>query len=116
MRPSCFVPRSVAIIVILTVLASFTTGQSIEGDWYRKEIRQKYSKQEVYITMRDGVRLFTSIYTPKDSTVPHPVLLSRTPYNIEPGGQNNFNPFIQAYSRYANGNYIMVYQDVRGTV
>jgi hypothetical protein len=28
-------------------------------------LRQKYDKMEVYITMRDGIKLFTSIYTPK---------------------------------------------------
>ena len=77
-------------------------------------IKQKYDKQEVYITMRDGVRLFTSIYTPKSSNITHPVLLNRTPYNIEPGGPENFNFFLQIYSRYTDEEYIMVFQDVRG--
>jgi uncharacterized protein len=77
-------------------------------------LKQKYDKQEVYITMRDGVRLFTSIYTPKNSSVVHPVLLNRTPYNIEPGGPNSFNFFMQIYGRYASEEYIMVFQDVRG--
>jgi len=77
-------------------------------------LKQKYDKQEVYITMRDGVRLFTSVYTPKNTSVSHPVLLTRTPYNIEPGGPANFNFFMQLYSRYTEEEYIMVYQDVRG--
>ena len=77
-------------------------------------LKQKYDKQEVYITMRDGVRLFTSIYTPKNSSVSHPILLNRTPYNIEPAGPSSFNFFLQVYSRYADEEYIMVYQDVRG--
>jgi len=77
-------------------------------------LKQKYDKQEVYITMRDGVRLFTSVYTPKNTSENHPVLLNRTPYNIESGGPDNFNFFMQNYSRYAEGEYIMVYQDVRG--
>jgi putative CocE/NonD family hydrolase len=77
-------------------------------------LKQKYTKQEVYITMRDGVKLFTSIYSPKNTSVKHPVLLNRTPYNIEPGGPDNFNFFTQLYSRYMNDEYIMVYQDVRG--
>jgi putative CocE/NonD family hydrolase len=77
-------------------------------------LKQKYNKQEVYITMRDGVRLFTSIYTPKNESVTHPILLSRTPYNIEPGGPDQFNNFVQRYSRYTDEEYIMVYQDVRG--
>jgi putative CocE/NonD family hydrolase len=77
-------------------------------------LKQKYEKQEVYITMRDGVKLFTSIYTPKNISVNHPILLNRTPYNIEPGGALNFNFFMQLYSRYVEDEYIMVYQDVRG--
>jgi uncharacterized protein len=77
-------------------------------------LKQKYDKQEVYITMRDSVKLFTSIYTPKNTSVNHPILLNRTPYDIEPGGPDNFNFFMQLYSRYADENYIMVYQDVRG--
>ena len=79
-----------------------------------EDLKLKYNKKEVYITMRDGVKLFTSIYTPKDSSVNHPVLLNRTPYDIEPGGPDNFNFFMQVYSRYALDNYIMVFQDVRG--
>ncbi len=64
--------------------------------------------------MRDGVRLFTSVYTPKNNQVKHPILLNRTPYNIEPGGPENFNFFMQLYSRYTEEEYIMVFQDVRG--
>jgi putative CocE/NonD family hydrolase len=64
--------------------------------------------------MRDGVKLFTSIYSPKNNSSAHPILLNRTPYNIEPGGPANYNFFMQVYSRYTDDDYIMVYQDVRG--
>lgn len=77
-------------------------------------LKQKYVKQEVYITMRDGIRLFTSVYTPKNNFAAHPILLNRTPYNIEPQGPENFNFFMQLYSRYVEEEYIMVFQDVRG--
>ncbi|MGD0583136.1 MAG: CocE/NonD family hydrolase [Bacteroidales bacterium] len=78
------------------------------------ELKQKYDKQEVYITMRDGVKLFTSIYTPKNSTDPSPILLNRTPYDIEPGGPDGFNFFLHLWQRYTDDNYIIVFQDVRG--
>jgi hypothetical protein len=77
-------------------------------------LKQTYDKKEVYITMRDGVKLFTSIYTPKNKTVSHPVLLNRTPYNIEPAGAERYSFFLQAYSRYVEDEYIIVFQDVRG--
>jgi hypothetical protein len=96
------------IFIILPALSSTIFSQSPES------IKQKYNKQEVYITMRDGIRLFTSIYTPKDTSIVHPVLLNRTPYNIEPGGSDSYNFFVNLYSRYTQDEYIMVYQDVRG--
>ena len=99
--------RAVLTILLTTVISS-SYSQS------REAVKQKYEKKEVYITMRDGVRLFTSIYTPKNKSVAHPMLLNRTPYNIEPGGPGSINFFMQLYSRYTEDDYIMVYQDVRG--
>lgn len=79
-----------------------------------ESLKKNYDKQEVYITMRDGIRLFTSIYTPKNNSEPHPVLLNRTPYNIEPNGPESVNYFMKVYYRYVDEEYIMVFQDVRG--
>lgn len=76
------------------------------------DVRSGYNKKEVYITMRDGVRLFTSVYTPTDNSEPHPIILTRTPYNIEPAGPENFN--ISINSEFIKDNYIRVLQDVRG--
>jgi hypothetical protein len=85
-----------------------------QGTFGEEGLKQKYDKQEIYITMRDGVRLFTSIYTPKNSTVKHPILLNRTPYNIESRGAESYNYFLQIYRRYVEEEYIMVFQDLRG--
>lgn len=78
-------------------------------------IRQYYEKKEVYIPMRDGIRLFTSIYSPRDKSQVYPILMMRTPYNSEPGGEENYNFFLSLHSDYLDEGYIMVYQDVRGT-
>jgi uncharacterized protein len=77
-------------------------------------IRNRYDKQEVSIPMRDGIKLFTSIYTPKDTTQFYPMLMLRTPYNIESGGIDQFNWLMSMYYRFVKENYIMVFQDVRG--
>jgi putative CocE/NonD family hydrolase len=79
-------------------------------------IRDNYTKKEVYIPMRDGVKLFTAIYIPKDVTEKHPILMGRTPYSCNPYGENKFHPNLWArHTRYyARENYILVYQDVRG--
>jgi putative CocE/NonD family hydrolase len=108
MKSKTILVSKLVIPIILMIVSSYSYSQPSEG------LKKKYDKQEVYITMRDGVKLFTSIYTPKNNLVPHPVLLNRTPYDIEPGGPNNFNFFMQLYGRYTEDEYIMVFQDVRG--
>src|SRR5664279_3299605 len=100
--------------VKLVLLVTIVSGTPVIFSQQVTDLRQKYDKQEVYITMRDGVRLFTSVYTPKNDSVKHPILISRTPYNIEPGGADSFNYLVQLYKRYTDEEYIMVYQDVRG--
>ncbi|MFI5156880.1 MAG: CocE/NonD family hydrolase, partial [Chitinophagales bacterium] len=47
-------------------------------------IRENYTKMEKYIPMRDGIKLFTAIYMPKDQSEKHPILMTRTPYSCAP--------------------------------
>ena len=108
MKSKSFFSGNLAFLVLLMAFCFPSYAQSPDG------LKQKYNKEEVYITMRDGIRLFTSIYTPKNKSVAHPVLLNRTPYDIEPGGPGSFNFFMQLYSRFTDDEYIMVFQDVRG--
>jgi putative CocE/NonD family hydrolase len=82
----------------------------------QENIQSNYDKKEVYIPMRDGVKLYTAIYTPKDisKNKKYPILMQRTCYSIAPYGEENFkkalgpNPFLE------KDKYIFVYQDVRG--
>ncbi len=76
-------------------------------------VRQNFTKKEVYITMRDGVKLFTSIYTPKEKSKKYPILLKRTPYTVAPYGENDFVKSFQNMTLARQGN-IFVMQDVRG--
>jgi len=78
-------------------------------------IRQNFTKHEYQIPMRDGVKLFTSVYVPKDTTEQHPILLTRTPYSVGPYGPDNYMRWLSNLARqYIKRNYIMVNQDVRG--
>lgn len=78
-------------------------------------IRDNYVKKEIYIPMRDGVKLFTAVYLPKDNSEPHPILMTRTPYSCAPYGENNFRAFWDSHWKYyMRRNYIIVIQDVRG--
>ena len=64
--------------------------------------------------MRDGKKLFTAIYTPKDQSKNYPILLNRTPYSIGPYGEDQFPPKLRPTEAFAKAGYIFVFQDVRG--
>ncbi|MES2279273.1 MAG: CocE/NonD family hydrolase [Bacteroidota bacterium] len=76
-------------------------------------IRDNYTKMEKYITMRDGKRLFTSIYLPKDQTQKYGIVMTRTPYTVSPYG-NDMKGTLGQNMLFAKEGYIFVYQDVRG--
>ncbi len=77
-------------------------------------IKSHYTKREVRIEMRDGVKLFTSIYEPKDTSQRYPILFSRTPYTVAPYGANEYKTSLGPNELFAREGYIFVYQDVRG--
>ena len=79
-----------------------------------EEFLSLYDKREVMIPMRDGVRLFTSIYEPKDKSVAHPILMNRTPYGSGPYGEKLMDLSRPAWKPYSDAGYIIVFQDVRG--
>ncbi|MET3126169.1 putative CocE/NonD family hydrolase [Arcicella rosea] len=79
-------------------------------------VRENFSKQEVYITMRDGIRLFTSIYIPKDisSKNPYPFLIYRTCFGSSPYGSNNYPKLLYYSNHVMREKFIFIKQDVRG--
>ena len=77
-------------------------------------LRDRYTKREVLIPMRDGVKLFTAIYTPKDSARTYPFLLQRTPYSVRPYGTDAYPTELGPSPRFQQEGFIFVYQDVRG--
>ena len=64
--------------------------------------------------MRDGVKLFTAVYTPKDTSVDYPMLMLRTPYSVKPYGSDTFPGMLGPSKYMMEEKYIFVYQDVRG--
>lgn len=100
-----------SLLIILTVICFTVSGQSEDSTWFVNN----YTKKEVYITMRDGIRLFTSIYIPKDNSKKHPFLMMRTPYSCEEYGESKYIQVWGTYwMSYVKSNYILVLQDVRG--
>lgn len=102
------------IVAGLLVLGQFAFTTLFAGD-FSEYIREHYTKYEYRIPMRDGVRLFTTVYVPKDKSRTYPILMMRTPYSVRPYGLDRYisRPGNQR-RRYFQEGYIMVYQDVRG--
>jgi hypothetical protein len=81
-----------------------------------KYVRENYSKYEYKIAMRDGVKLFTAVYIPKDVMEGnrYPILMVRTPYNVAPYGEDQFPEILGPSPLFTREKFIFVYQDVRG--
>src|SRR5579885_3259648 len=77
-------------------------------------IKANYTKYEAQIAMRDGKKLFTSIYVPKDDSEKWPIMFDRTPYSVAPYGIDNYRGNLGPSEKFAKEKFIFVYQDVRG--
>ena len=77
-------------------------------------VKANYTKYEYQIPMRDGKRLFTSVYVPKDQSVKYPIMLSRTPYSVSPYGEDKYKSDLGPSPLFGKDGFIFVYQDVRG--
>lgn len=95
----------------LLFVSLFAMGLSAQGLPYVKE---HYTKYEYEIPMRDGKKLFTAVYVPKDRSKTYPILLNRTPYSVAPYGVENYRPQLGPSEQFGKEGYIFAYQDVRG--
>ena len=66
------------------------------------------------IPMRDGVRIYTQVYSPKDLSKEYPILITRTPYGVGNYGPDEFRSDVGPSEEFTREGYILVYQDVRG--
>src|SRR6266852_5218902 len=53
-------------------------------------VKAAYTKYEYRIPMRDGKKLFTAVYVPKDTSRKYPILMTRTPYSVAPYGVDRY--------------------------
>jgi putative CocE/NonD family hydrolase len=105
-----FVLRFASVLTLLTFIGSIAPLSAQDSE----EVKAAYAKMETEITMRDGAKLFTSIYTPKDTSQKYPILLNRTPYSVSPYGADNYKTALGPSALFQKEKYIFVYQDVRG--
>jgi len=115
--PQVLFIMTVALILGLCLGAgAFAQGQDRDESFLRllEYTRAHYTKYDFRIPMRDGVRLFTTVYVPKDDSQTYPILMKRTPYSISPYGIDNYKPVLGPSESFEKERFIFVYQDVRG--
>jgi putative CocE/NonD family hydrolase len=98
-------------------LASVVCAVSALGTLYAQGleyVRANYTKYEYQIPMRDGKKLFTAVYAPKDTSQKYPILFIRTPYSVGPYGADSYPGTVGPSDKYGKEGFIFVHQDVRG--
>lgn len=104
-----------AIFIVLLFISLFSCKKTITSETSESNfVKENYDKMETTITMRDGVKLFTAIYSPKDKSKTYPILLQRTPYSCQPYGADSLKKNIAPNKFLMEEGNIVVYQDVRG--
>jgi putative CocE/NonD family hydrolase len=106
--------RSAAAILAGLVLSLATLHAQQPETPQENYVKSHYTKYEYRIPMRDGKRLFTAVYVPKDASEPHPFLMDRTPYSVGPYGEDQYPARLGPSDEFEKSGYIFVYQDVRG--
>jgi len=105
-----------AILAVLALALPVVRAQQPAPEPPREDyVRAHYTKYEFRIPMRDGKRLFTAVYVPKDAAGgPYPFLMERTPYSVGPYGEDQYPRHLGPSDEFEKSGYIFVYQDVRG--
>lgn len=105
---ACFASVGVATIGVNEVVAAEKTNK--RADY----IRANYTKFEYQIPMRDGTKLFTAVYSPKDKSTDYPMMMQRTPYRVAPYGSDKYKTRLGPDAQFEKDGFIFVFQDVRG--
>jgi len=97
-----------ALLLLSLIPLRLASGQGLEY------VKAHYTKYEYRIPMRDGVRLFTSVYVPKETNATYPIVMQRTPYSVAPYGIDSYRENVGPSALFGKSGYIVAYQDVRG--
>jgi len=105
-------PRSASRLVLLTVFIGAAAAVAL-GTGQPASVpnpADAFTVRDVMVPARDGVKLFTKIFTPKNQQGPLPIVFRRTPYGIDGAAGS----FVKYYKALADEGYIFAFQDIRG--
>lgn len=108
-KPYLYLMKKIFASLLLLMVFAFAKAQSSSN-----YVQENYTKTVKYIPMRDGVKLYTVIYAPKDTSKKYPIMMQRTCYSVAPYGENEFKSSLGPNKFMMEDGYIFVYQDVRG--
>lgn len=100
-----------SLVTVSALAVSVPLHSQGDQEW---SVQDHYTKSEYRIPMRDGVRLFTIVYAPKDTSQTYPFLINRTPYSVVPYGPDDYPTRVGPSEEFEKSGYIFVDQDVRG--
>ena len=106
--------NQLAVFLLISSIVLPRLAAQSKADTSKFDVREYYTKYEYRIPMRDGTRLFTVVYVPKDDSTKYPILLTRTPYGVGPYGSGNYKDKLGPSPLFVKAGYIFAYQDVRG--
>src|SRR4051794_32588076 len=97
------------LVLALQIISLGSSQVSAQGLDY---VKSHYVKSEHQVPMRDGVRLYTAVYTPKDTSRAYPILMLRTQSGVLPYGAQNYHANLGPSPLFGKEGYIFVYQDI----
>ncbi len=97
-------------LLLIALAANAQPGPGPDADY----VKANYTKYEYQIAMRDGKKLFTSVYVPKDQSKAYPIMMDRTCYSVAPYGPDKYKTSLGPSPLFLHDGFIFVYQDVRG--
>ncbi len=106
--------KMIRVRILIALAALPLLAQNDEARKQLEYTRSHYTKYDYRIPMRDGVKLFTSVYVPKDQAQKWPIIMQRTPYSVAPYGIDNYRAVLGPSELFTKETFIFVYQDVRG--
>ena len=101
----------VAASLFLVVLPTFLSAQSAQSP---RQDQRDYNKRSVMIPMRDGVKLYTELYEPKQRSASLPIIFLRTPYRVADEGGGFTRHFDSTFRVLRERGYVFAAQDARG--
>ena len=106
--------KATRVILAALVALGLIDGPRVTAQEPVFDVKANYVKRDYMVPMRDGTRLFTIVYAPRDTTRTYPVLLFRTPYAIRPYEPDSFRIVLGPSPEFDRDGYIFIFQDVRG--